>query len=63
MDRSTLPDEEEQFAVYREAAEKLGDKHLVIRTLDIGGDKQLDYFSLPKEDNPVLGYRAIRILF
>ncbi|MBM7563558.1 phosphoenolpyruvate--protein phosphotransferase [Paenibacillus sacheonensis] len=61
MDRSRLPREEEQFEVYRNVAEKLGQKPLIIRTLDIGGDKQLDYFELPEEDNPFLGYRAIRI--
>ncbi|WP_219837764.1 phosphoenolpyruvate--protein phosphotransferase [Paenibacillus sp. R14(2021)] len=61
MDRSRLPQEEEQFEVYRTVAEKLGSKPLIIRTLDIGGDKHLDYFELPEEDNPFLGYRAIRI--
>ncbi|SEM74951.1 phosphoenolpyruvate--protein phosphotransferase [Paenibacillus sp. OV219] len=61
MDRSRLPREEEQFEVYRGAAEKLDNKPLIIRTLDIGGDKQLDYFELPEEENPFLGYRAIRI--
>ncbi|UNK20210.1 phosphoenolpyruvate--protein phosphotransferase [Paenibacillus sp. N3/727] len=61
MDRSTFPTENEQFEVYRQAAEKAGDSSVVIRTLDIGADKQLDYFSLPEEENPVLGYRAIRI--
>jgi phosphotransferase system enzyme I (PtsI) len=61
MDRSTLPSEEEQYQVYRQVAEKLADKPLIIRTLDIGGDKQLDYMALPEEDNPFLGYRAIRI--
>ncbi|MEK8129880.1 phosphoenolpyruvate--protein phosphotransferase [Paenibacillus filicis] len=62
MDRSTFPEEEEQFDVYREAAERLGGKTLVIRTLDIGGDKHLDYLELPEEENPSLGYRAIRVL-
>lgn len=61
MDRDTFPTENEQFEVYRQVAEKAGDASVVIRTLDIGGDKQLDYFSLPEEENPVLGYRAIRI--
>lgn len=61
MDRSRFPREEEQFEVYRSVAERLGGESLVIRTLDIGGDKQLDYFELPEEDNPFLGYRAIRI--
>lgn len=61
MDRDTPPDEDEQFEVYRKAAEKLEGKPLVIRSLDIGGDKRLDYMALVKEDNPFLGYRAIRI--
>ncbi|NIK75765.1 phosphotransferase system enzyme I (PtsI) [Paenibacillus castaneae] len=61
MDRHRFPMEEEQFEVYRSVAEKLGGEPLVIRTLDVGGDKQLDYFELPEEDNPFLGYRAIRI--
>ncbi|MBD2846221.1 phosphoenolpyruvate--protein phosphotransferase [Paenibacillus sp. IB182496] len=61
MDRTDFPDEEEQFEVYRTVAEKLNGQPVVIRTLDIGGDKQLDYFELPEEDNPFLGYRAIRI--
>lgn len=61
MDRNRFPKEEEQLAVYRSVAEKLGGESLVIRTLDIGGDKQLDYFELPEEDNPFMGYRAIRI--
>ena len=61
MDRNTFPTENEQFEVYRQVAEKAGDSSVVIRTLDIGGDKQLDYFALPEEENPVLGFRAIRI--
>lgn len=61
MDRATFPGEDEQFEVYRQVVEKAGTHPVVIRTLDIGGDKQLEYFSLPEEDNPVLGYRAIRI--
>ncbi|WP_018751612.1 phosphoenolpyruvate--protein phosphotransferase [Paenibacillus sanguinis] len=61
MDRATFPDENEQFEVYRQVVEKAGTHPVVIRTLDIGGDKQLEYFDLPEEDNPVLGYRAIRI--
>ncbi|MBW7474217.1 phosphoenolpyruvate--protein phosphotransferase [Paenibacillus oenotherae] len=61
MDRNRLPQEEEQFEVYRSVAEKLEGKPLIIRTLDIGGDKHLDYFELPEEENPFLGYRAIRI--
>jgi phosphotransferase system enzyme I (PtsI) len=61
MDRDSLPLEEEQFRVYKQVAEQLDGKRVVIRTLDIGGDKSLDYFALPEEDNPALGYRAIRI--
>lgn len=61
MDRATFPGEDEQFEVYRQVVEKAGTHPVVIRTLDIGGDKQLEYFALPEEDNPVLGYRAIRI--
>ncbi|TNJ67154.1 phosphoenolpyruvate--protein phosphotransferase [Paenibacillus hemerocallicola] len=61
MDGTTWPKENEQFEVYRSAAQKLQGKPLIIRTLDIGGDKQLDYISLPEEENPVLGYRGIRI--
>ncbi|MGG3453583.1 phosphoenolpyruvate--protein phosphotransferase [Paenibacillus rhizolycopersici] len=61
MDRSTFPGEDEQFEVYRQVAEKAGPHRVVIRTLDIGGDKQLEYFELQEEENPVLGYRGIRI--
>ncbi|WP_027084182.1 phosphoenolpyruvate--protein phosphotransferase [Cohnella panacarvi] len=60
MDRDRFPTEEEQFSVYKAVAEKLGGHSLIIRTLDIGGDKQLDYYELPMEENPFLGYRAIR---
>ncbi|MEC0371849.1 phosphoenolpyruvate--protein phosphotransferase [Paenibacillus chibensis] len=61
MDRSSFPSEEEQFEVYRQVVQKMDGRSTVIRTLDIGGDKQLDYFPLPQEDNPFLGFRAIRI--
>ncbi|WP_410511644.1 phosphoenolpyruvate--protein phosphotransferase [Paenibacillus sp. BR2-3] len=61
MDRDSFPSEEEQFEVYKLVAEKVGSNPVVIRTLDIGGDKHLDYFQLPEEQNPFLGYRAIRI--
>ncbi|KRF32059.1 phosphoenolpyruvate--protein phosphotransferase [Paenibacillus sp. Soil787] len=61
MDRDSLPSEDEQFEVYRHAARQLKGRPIVIRTLDIGGDKKLDYLPLAKEDNPFLGYRAIRI--
>ncbi|GIP20364.1 MULTISPECIES: phosphoenolpyruvate--protein phosphotransferase [Paenibacillus] len=61
MNRSTFPTEDEQFEVYRQVAEKAGGHPVVIRTLDIGGDKELEYFSIAEEENPVLGYRGIRI--
>ncbi|HTI10949.1 MAG TPA: phosphoenolpyruvate--protein phosphotransferase [Puia sp.] len=61
MGRSSFPTEEEQFEFYKEIALRSGDKPVIIRTLDIGGDKQLPYFGLPPEQNPFLGYRAIRI--
>lgn len=61
MNHNNYPTEEEQFKVYREIAEKANGKEVIIRTLDIGGDKQIDYMDLPKEDNPFLGYRAIRL--
>ncbi|WP_025688491.1 phosphoenolpyruvate--protein phosphotransferase [Paenibacillus zanthoxyli] len=61
MDRKSFPTEEEQYEVYKLVAEKVGEHPVVIRTLDIGGDKHLDYFQLPEEENPFLGYRAIRI--
>ncbi|MCI5839640.1 MAG: phosphoenolpyruvate--protein phosphotransferase [Peptoniphilaceae bacterium] len=60
MENSHFPTEEEQFEVYKQAALKLDGKPLIIRTLDIGGDKNLKYFDFPKEDNPFLGFRAIR---
>ncbi|GIO40682.1 phosphoenolpyruvate--protein phosphotransferase [Paenibacillus apis] len=61
MDRPAFPSEEEQFEVYRQVVEAAGGHPVVIRTLDIGGDKQLEYFPLFEEENPVLGFRAIRI--
>ncbi len=61
MDRGQLPTEEEQFNVYREAAHKVDGKTVIIRTLDIGGDKELPYLNFKQEMNPFLGYRAIRI--
>lgn len=61
MDRISLPTEEEQFQAYKEVLEIMGERPVVIRTLDIGGDKELPYMNLPKEMNPFLGYRAIRI--
>ena len=61
MGRDKMPTEEEQFHVYREAADMLDGKPLTIRTLDIGGDKSLPYLEMPKESNPFLGLRAIRL--
>lgn len=61
LNSSKLPSEDEQFMVYKEMAKKLGKKKLIIRTFDIGVDKIPDYIRLPKEDNPALGYRGIRI--
>lgn len=61
MDRQDLPTEEEQFNAYKQVLEKMQDKPVVIRTLDIGGDKNLPYLKLPAETNPFLGYRAIRL--
>ncbi|MDN4072688.1 phosphoenolpyruvate--protein phosphotransferase [Fictibacillus terranigra] len=61
MGRDQLPTEEEQFKAYREVLEKMEGKPVVIRTLDIGGDKELPYLDLPKEMNPFLGFRAIRL--
>lgn len=56
-----FPTEDHQFQVYKKVAQAMGDKRVIIRTLDIGADKQADYFHLDKEENPALGYRAIRI--
>ncbi|MFJ5963626.1 phosphoenolpyruvate--protein phosphotransferase [Bacillus sp. NPDC093026] len=61
MGREQLPTEEEQFDAYKTVLEKMGGKPVVVRTLDIGGDKELPYLQLPKEMNPFLGYRAIRL--
>jgi len=61
MESKHFPTEEEQFEVYKEAVTLLDGKEMTIRTLDIGGDKGLDYFEFPQEENPFLGYRAIRI--
>ena len=61
MDRDSAPTEEEQFAEYKYVLEAMGNKRVVIRTLDIGGDKILPYLEMPKEMNPFLGYRAIRL--
>lgn len=61
LGREDYPAEEEQFQAYRQVLRNMADKRVIIRTLDIGADKQVDYFNLGKEDNPALGYRAIRI--
>lgn len=61
LESSDYPSEEEQFKAYRQVAETMAGKKVIIRTLDIGADKQVDYFNLDKEDNPAMGYRAIRI--
>lgn len=61
LENSTFPTEDQQFSVYKQVAENMAGKKVIIRTLDIGADKQVDYFGLDKEENPALGYRAIRI--
>ena len=61
LGRNDFPTEEEQFQAYRQAAQMMAGKKVIIRTLDIGADKQVDYFQLGQEDNPAMGYRAIRI--
>ena len=61
LENSTYPTEEQQFAAYKQVVESMAGKKVIIRTLDIGADKQVDYFNLAKEENPALGYRAIRI--
>lgn len=60
MGASKLPNEEEQFAAYKQAAEIMAGKSVIIRTLDVGGDKDIPYLGLEKEDNPFLGFRAVR---
>ncbi|WP_208588064.1 phosphoenolpyruvate--protein phosphotransferase [Gracilibacillus suaedae] len=61
MGKNELPTEDEQFEAYKSVLEQMGDKPVVVRTLDIGGDKELPYLELPEEMNPFLGYRAIRL--
>lgn len=63
LSRKNYPTEDELFESYRSAAEKMGEKRTVIRTLDVGADKQIDYFGLEKEENPALGKRGIRLCF
>ena len=61
LENSDFPVEEQQFAAYKKVLESMAGKKVIIRTMDIGADKQVDYFNLNKEDNPALGFRAIRI--
>ena len=61
LGREDYPTEEEQFAVYKEVLSRMDGRRVIIRTLDIGADKQADYFGIPHEDNPAMGFRAIRI--
>ena len=61
LEKEDYPTEEEQFKIYKTAVETMAGKRVIIRTLDIGADKQCDYFNMEKEENPALGYRAIRI--
>ena len=61
MDRTAMPTEEEQFEAYKKAAAAMNGKPVIIRTLDIGGDKEIPYMGLEKDENPFLGYRAIRL--
>ena len=61
LETDHFPTEDEQFQAYKKVAEMMGSKKVIIRTLDIGADKQVDYFNLKHEDNPAMGYRAIRI--
>ncbi|MDE7194966.1 MAG: phosphoenolpyruvate--protein phosphotransferase [Oscillospiraceae bacterium] len=61
LENSDYPTEEQQFSAYKKVLESMAGKKVIIRTLDIGADKQVDYFNLKKEENPALGYRAIRI--
>lgn len=60
MHRETMPSEDEQYKIYRKASMAFPDKPVIIRTLDVGGDKEISYIDIPREDNPFLGYRAIR---
>ncbi|MGN1411615.1 MAG: phosphoenolpyruvate--protein phosphotransferase [Oscillospiraceae bacterium] len=61
LESSDFPSEEKQFASYKKVLQAMGDKKVIVRTLDIGADKQIGYFNLEKEENPAMGYRAIRI--
>ena len=61
LSQKTLPTEEEQYQAYRQISERFGENPVVLRTLDIGGDKQVPYMELPKEENPFLGNRGLRL--
>lgn len=61
LERNSYPSEDEQFSAYKEAAQKAFGKRIIIRTLDIGADKKVEYFEMPEEENPAMGVRAIRI--
>ena len=61
LEKDTFPTEDEQYQAYKQVAETMAGKKVIIRTLDIGADKQADYFGLDHEENPAMGYRAIRI--
>ncbi len=61
LDKQTYPSEEEQFEAYKDVAVAMEGRRVIVRTIDIGADKQVDYFNIPKEENPAMGYRAIRI--
>lgn len=61
MNRDTMPTEDEQYAAYKAVVEEMGGRPVIIRTLDVGGDKQIDYLAMPKEANPFLGWRAVRM--
>lgn len=63
MESAELPTEEQQFSVYKEVLEGMNGKPVVVRTLDIGGDKKIEALPLPEEMNPFLGVRAIRLCF
>ena len=61
LEKDNYPTEEEQFEAYKKVALAMGDKRVIVRTIDIGADKQAGYFNIPDEENPAMGYRAIRI--
>ena len=63
MDSQDFPTEEDQYEAYKAVLEGMNGKPVVVRTMDIGGDKELPYFDLPKEMNPFLGHRALRIFY